>query len=70
MSAARRILKILRAIAGGIVIDPPAFNYNNVQGAIYDQEWGAYDAETGQIFVSDPGAAVTPQWGGSYDNRQ
>lgn len=69
MSAARRILKFLRAIAGGIVIVPPAFNYDDVIGKIWNQEQGAYDYEVGEIFFSDPSAAVTPQWGGSYDNR-
>ena len=56
--------------AGRKPILPPAFNYDDVVGEIWMQIFGAYDAETGEIYLSDPSAAVTPQWGGSYDDRE
>ena len=48
----------------------PAWTYDDIVGSIWGLELGAYDAETGEIYLSDPSAGVTPQWGGSYDNRE
>jgi len=64
MAASRRIAKILRAIEAGKVLDPSAFNYDNVIGTIWGQETGGYD----QWFMI---AVVEPekQQGGYYDNR-
>lgn len=68
MAASRRIIKI-RSISAGKALEPPAWNYDDVIGEIWMLELGVYDAETGKIYVSDPSAGVTPQWGGSYDDR-
>jgi len=69
MSASRRILKILKGISAGIALFPAAFNYDDLVGQIWMQEHGGYDDQQGKIYLSDPGSGVTPQWGGSYDNR-
>lgn len=69
MAASRRILLQAKAVSAGKPLDPPAFNYDNLVGSIWMPEPQGYDAETGKIYLSDPSASVTPQWGGSYDNR-
>jgi len=48
---------------------PAAWNYDDVIGAIWLQEQGGYDELGGEIYLSDPSAAITPQWGGCYDDR-
>jgi len=61
------VQRIIRKVA---VMTPAANNYDNLIGTIWSMLYGSYDtSHTGQISVSDPSAAITPQWGGNYDRR-
>ena len=78
-------LRHISAVIRRILLVPSANNYDNVLGTIWSQLYGAYDTTLGtiwslsygaydnhlggQISISDPSAAITPQWGGAYDNR-
>lgn len=75
MAAARRIILSQHAIsAGKFVIDPPAWNYDNLIGTIWMPEPQGYDNRSGgsnPIEVRDPygTSPAGDRNGGSYDNR-
>ena len=65
---------VIQNITEEIVLDPSAFNYDNLVGAIWMEDPGhsGYDnAPTGQIEVREPSGtdALGEIQGGYYDNR-
>jgi len=63
----------MQSISGKVALDPPAFNYDNLVGAIWlEGNPSSYDnSPTGQIEVREPTGigALGEVQGGTYDNR-